>query len=43
MTLATIPITGDTLASGALYVRVRDGAPDQPGDAQIHNLGIRRP
>jgi len=40
---AEIEITKPMLDSGAVYVRIRDGAPDKPGAVQIHTLSIMRP
>ncbi len=40
---AKIPITAAMIDSGAVYIRVRDGAPDKAGEAQIHALSVERP
>jgi hypothetical protein len=43
MTCVSIDITPTMAESGAVYVRIRDGAPGTVGDGQLHNLGIVRP
>lgn len=40
---AEIGLTSQMLDSGAIYVRIRDAAPDQPNGSQIHALSIERP
>jgi hypothetical protein len=40
---AKIPITTAMLDSGAVYIRIRDGAPDRTGEGQIHALSVERP
>ncbi|UCC67848.1 MAG: hypothetical protein JSV79_12145 [Armatimonadota bacterium] len=40
---AEIPLTTAMLDSGAAYIRIRDCAPDKPGEVQIHALAILRP
>jgi hypothetical protein len=41
--VVTIDLSQPMLDSGAIYIRIRDGAPDLPGAVQIHQLSIIRP